>query len=278
VDTAAAQTSEAQARRTMAQTSAERYRELARVGFVSKEALDAKVTEAEATRAGLEAADAAQAAAKQDINRAQAEIAALDKQRLNLRLVSPVDGIITAREAEPGNTVVAGQAVVRVIDPTSVWVKVRIDQARAGAIAAGQAARIVLRSRRSETLPGKVVRMELQSDAVTEERLVDVAFEQPPEGWSIGELAEVMIDLPKIAAGLFVPSPALQRVKQQSGVWRIEAGRARFAPVTAGVSTLDGRTQVLDGLRDGDWVITHSEQALAPDMRVRAVAPPTSAP
>lgn len=270
-DSTAAQLGEARSRQQMAQTSAGRFRELARVGFVSKEALDAKVTEAEATRAGVDAAVAAQAASAQDIHRAQAEVAALDKQRTNLRLVSPVDGVVTAREAEPGNTVVAGQAVVRVIDPASLWVRVRIDQAKAGAIAAGQTARIVLRSRRGEALPGKVVRMELQSDAVTEERLINVAFDQPPAGWSIGELAEVTIDLPQIEAGLFVPSQAVQRLGPQVGVWRIEAGRARFAPVKAGASTLDGRTQILDGVREGELVVSHSEQALAPAMRVRAV-------
>ena len=276
-DTAAAQLNEAKSRQQMAHASAGRFRELARVGFVSQEALQAKLTDAEATRAGVDASAAAQAAAAQDINRAQAEVAALDKQRTNLRLVSPVDGIVTVREAEPGNTVVAGQAVVRVIDPTSLWVRVRIDQAKAGAIAVGQTARIVLRSRRGEALPGKVVRMELQSDTVTEERLVNVAFDQAPAGWSIGELAEVTIDLPLVEAGLFLPAQAVQRVGQQTGVWRIEAGRARFVPVKAGASTLDGRTQILGGLRDGEWVVSHSEQALSQDTRVRTVTTLASA-
>lgn len=277
-DTAAAQLGETKSRQQMAHASATRFGELARVGFVSKEALDAKLTEAQATRASVDAALAAQAAAQQDIRRAEADVAALDKQRANLRLVSPVDGVVTAREAEPGNTVVAGQAVVRVIDPASVWLRVRIDQAKAGAIAAGQTARIVLRSRRAQPLPGKVVRMELQADTVTEERLVNVAFDQPPAGWSIGELAEVTIDLPQVEGGLFVPSSALQRVGQHTGVWRSEGGRASFVPVKMGVSTLDGRTQIVEGLRAGDEVIAQSEQALAPGVRVRTVTALTQTP
>ena len=35
----------------------------------------------------------------------------------------PLDGVVTAREAEPGTTVVAGQAVLRLVDPASLWVK-----------------------------------------------------------------------------------------------------------------------------------------------------------
>jgi HlyD family secretion protein len=262
--------SEAKARQQMAQASANRYRDLARQGFVSGDAVDAKDAEAEATRAGAAAAASTLAASRQEIKRASAEAAALARQRANLRLVSPVDGIVTTREAEAGDTVVAGQAVIRVIDPASLWVRVRIDQGRAGGIAPGQAALIVLRSRRSEELPGKVVRIELQSDPVTEERLVDVAFDQPPAGWSIGELAEVTIQLPKVDAGLFVPSQAVQRLGEQTGVWQIEQQRARFRAVRTGASTLDGRTQILEGLRAGDTVITYSQQALRPDMRVRA--------
>lgn len=271
-DAAAAQVSEAKARQQMAQASASRYRDLARQGFVSGDAVDAKDAEAEATRAGAAAAASGLAASRQEIKRANAEVAALTRQRANLRLVSPVDGIVTAREAEAGDTVVAGQAVIRVIDPASLWVRVRIDQGRAGGIAPGQAARVVLRSRRGEELPGKVVRIELQSDPVTEERLVDVAFDQPPAGWSIGELAEVTIQLPKVDAGLFVPSQAVQRLGQQTGVWQIDQQRARFVAVRTGASTLDGRTQILEGLRAGDMVITYSQQTLQPDMRVRAAA------
>lgn len=276
-DSAAAQVSEAKARQQMAQASASRYRDLGRQGFVSGDAVDAKVAEADATRAGVDAAISALAATKQEINRANAEVAALAKQRENLRLVSPVDGIVTAREAEAGNTVVAGQTVIRVIDPASLWVRVRIDQGRAAGIAPGQAALIVLRSRRAEALPGKVVRIELQADPITEERLVDVAFNQSPTGWSIGELAEVTIELPKVDVGLFVPSQAVQRLGQQTGVWRIEQQRARFVAVRAGASTLDGRTQILEGLRAGDAVIAYSQQVLRPDMRVKAVTSLVSA-
>jgi len=270
-DTAAAQVGESKARQQMAQASASRFGDLARQGFVSGDAVDAKVAEADATRASVDAAASALAAARQEINRANADVAGLAKQRTNLRLVSPVDGIVTAREAEAGNTVVAGQAVIRVIDPASMWVRVRIDQGRAAGIAPGQSGLIVLRSRRGEALPGKVVRIELQADPITEERLVDVAFDQPPAGWSIGELAEVTIEMPKVDVGLFVPSQAVQRRGQQAGVWRIEERRARFVPVKPGASTLDGKTQILDGLRAGDRVIAYSEQALQQDMRVRTV-------
>jgi hypothetical protein len=44
-----------------------------------------------------------------------------------------------------------------------------------------------------------------------------------------------------------------------------------FIRVKLGVTTLDGRTQILDGLGTGDEVVVHSEQALRPDARVQSV-------
>ena len=41
--------------------------------------------------------------------------------------------------------------------------------------------------------------------------------------------------------------------------------------MSTGITTLDGRTQVLDGLADGDEVVVHSEQAIKPDTRVKVV-------
>jgi len=42
--------------------------------------------------------------------------------------------------------------------------------------------------------------------------------------------------------------------------------------VEVGISTLDGRSQILAGLAVGDEVVVHSEQALQPDAKVRVVS------
>jgi multidrug resistance efflux pump len=41
------------------------------------------------------------------------------------------------RDADPGTTIVAGQAVVEVIDPKSLWINVRFDQISASGLAGG---------------------------------------------------------------------------------------------------------------------------------------------
>ena len=269
---AEAQLVEAQSRAKVANAGARRYDELRTQGFVSHEAADTKAHEANAANAAVDSATAQLAAARRDRERAQAEVAGTAKLRAQTRLASPVDGVVTARLVEPGTTVVAGQAVVQLIDPASLWVRARIDQGQSGAIRVGQAAEIVLRSDPQSVHRGKVQRVDWVSDAVTEERIVNVDFVARPEGISVGELVEVTIRVAELADARSVPAAAVKRVDRQDGVWRVSDGRVTFRPVKVGTTTLDGRSQILAGLDDSDAVVVHSEQALVPDAKVKVVA------
>jgi HlyD family secretion protein len=265
---ARAQQREARSRQGIAEANAARYADLVSKKFVSREAAEIRANEADVARAASEAADAALQAAQRDAERAVQDRRALERQLANLKLTSPVDGLVMSREAEPGTTVVAGQAVVRVIDPRSVWVRARIDQSRAGALQPGLRAEIVLRSARGTAIPGRVARVEIQNDAVSEERIVAVDFEAAAP-MSIGELAEVTIHRKRLSPALAVPSAAVKRRGDEQGVWQFVEGRTHFRVVRTGLQTLDGMTQLIDGLAAGDEVIIYSGARLREGMKVR---------
>lgn len=75
----------------------------------------------------------------------------------------------------------------------------------------------------------------------------------------------------ELADVLWLPAAAVKRIDQQDGVWQIRDGHVAFHPVAVGITTLDGRSQIVDGLASGDEVVVHSEQALRPDAKVKAV-------
>lgn len=261
-------------RRTLARTSAERYNALFKADALSREIVDVKNNEANAAQSAHESAQAAAEAARGEVARANADYAALISQRNNLQLVSPVDGLVVARDAEPGATVVAGQSVFRLIDPATLWIRTRIDQGRFQGIAVGQPAMIVLRSQPAKQLAGKVVRLEVQADSVTEERFVNVAFNEAPGVLPLGELAEVTIDLPPVANALVVPAAAVKKQGKQNGVWLLEGSTLRFQPVEIGAQSLDGKVQILKGISLQDNVVVYSQQLLSDGMKVRAVKQP----
>ena len=262
---------EAQSRARVATADARRYAQLRTKGFVSQEAVDAKGHEAQAAQAAVDAAAAQVTAARRDRDRARTDVVGISKLRAQSRLVSPVDGVVSARLIEPGSTVVAGQAVVQVLDPASLWIGARIDQGQSGRVRVGQPAEIVLRSDPQRGYRGDVRRVDWVSDAVTEERIVHIGFAVQPPTLSVGDLVEVTIHVAERVNARALPAAAVKRVDRQEGVWRVTQGRVAFQPVTVGITTLDGRSQILDGLTDDDQVVVHSEQALRPDARVRVV-------
>ena len=268
---AAAQLADAQARRALAANNLQRNQDLARQNFISSGALEARVQEVASADAGVQAAQANLSGSAQDATRLQAERAALAQQRGNLRLVAPAQAVVATREAEAGSTVVAGQAVLRLVDPASLWVKLRVDQGRSAGLAPGLVARIALRSRPGEMAQGRVARVELLADSVTEERLAMVAFDTLPAGVSVGEMAEVTLQLPATAESLLLPNAAVVQHEGKTGVWRLNNGTLAFVPVTLGAQGLDGSVQVLSGLDEGDTVVLYSQSALKPDARIAVV-------
>ena len=87
--------------------------------------------------------------------------------------------------------------------------------------------------------------MDLQSDPVTEERVVSVSFDKPPARLYLGELAEITIQLPGEPGALTVPSAAIVREGSQTGVWQAVdvtaiTGGTMGGPYAAWVSSVAG--------------------------------------
>jgi len=256
---------EAEARHSYAETQLRRFEKLFEVRSTSEETVTTK-------RQELRIADAGLSAAREELSRVRFDREALEAQRANLKLVAPADGLVVQRNADPGTTVVAGQAVVEVIDPRSLWINTRFDQISAVGLAAELPARIVLRSRSGQQLEGRVLRVEPMADAVTEELLAKVTFEAQPELLPpVGELAEVTVDLPALPAAQVIPNAAIRRVGDSMGVWRIVNGGLQFTPVELGASDLDGLMQVKEGINSGDQFVVYSEKALTTRLRVHVI-------
>lgn len=79
------------------------------------------------------------------VHQAQAKLAEaqrnLDQANLNLRycdVVSEIDGVVTRRDVNPGNNVVAGQSVMAVRSLTDIWVDANFKETQLAALRIGQ--------------------------------------------------------------------------------------------------------------------------------------------
>jgi HlyD family secretion protein len=269
---AEAQVREALARKTYFEKQASRYEQLLQQRSVSEDLVEGKRQELKVIEASLSAANANLDASHQDLARIRFDRDGLIQQRANLRLIAPVRGLVAVRNADPGTTVVAGQSVVEVIDPASLWVNVRFDQLSASGLSAGLPVHIVLRSQEGHRFSGRVLRLETMADTVTEETLAKVTFDALPIKLPpVGELAEVTVSMSALPESPVVPNACVQRVDGRLGVWLIEDNKPRFAPVKVGATDLDGLVQILDGLKAGERVVVYRQRALTANSYVKIV-------
>jgi HlyD family secretion protein len=189
----------------------------------------------------------------------QQETAALDFHTLT----APYDAMVTARSKEIGVALNAGEPVLTLIDPKSVWVLAFIDESKAGEIQVGSRAEIVLRSRPNERLTGRVARIEPESDRVNEERRVAISYDQLPDKFNLGEQAEVYITTVRLAQVLLVPEMAISGIGKNRGtVWTIEDGYLQQRGVTLGHRLLDGRYEIQSGVPDKAQVVVQLRSGL----------------
>jgi len=257
VQRATASVEKARANYTNAKSISERRQRLVQANATSIEAAETAQAVQDAALGDFNLASSDVQVARASINDAQAqqlqEAATLDFHTLT----SPYDAMVIARTKELGSALGAGEPVLTLIDPATVWVLAYIDESKAGEIRVGEPAEIVLRSQPGRRIAGKVARIEPESDRVNEERRVAVAFGQIPPDFNLGEQAEVYITTMRLAQPLLVPEAAITGLgKNQGTVWTVEDGRLQQRSVTLGHRLLDGRFEITGGVPDGTLVVS----------------------
>jgi len=258
----------AKANQTLARANAERWRHLIAAGVVSQMDMEARVTEAQVADEDLRSAEAQQQAAVKDIAAqegvlkiarneiatATAALASAQARKEYTIITSPIDGYVVSRELEPGASVNPGTPILKLADPRTAWVTVFVDEREAGPISVGDTADIALRSLPGKKLRGKIARIERESDRVTEQRAVDIVFDDPPQGLTLGEQVEATIYPPtKHAAAL--PLGAVVRMPDGAGAWMVVDGTLHFRRARLGVADPGGWVEVVEGFSAGERVV-----------------------
>lgn len=199
---------------------------------------------------------------KAQLTDAQAQ---LDYEETMLRhrtLIAPYDALVIERHKEPGSVIKAGDSVFTLIAADSYWGLAYVDEARAGFIQEGQRVDARLRSRPQDAFTGRVVRIGLESDRISEERRVFIKGDNPPARVFLGEQAEFWITVARLDNALLVPEAAVQGYDGREGrVWTVESGRLQRRLVKFGHRTEDARLEIAESLPAGVYVISRTDSA-----------------
>ncbi len=244
----------AESNRDLAKAEYQRYRELHEKNFVSLAVLDAKNSTYKAAQASM---DQAFAAYKEQTNQAG-----------YTSLVADVDGVVTSIDAEIGQVVSSGTAVVRVAELGEKEVVIGIPEDKVEALRRIADVRVRLWAKPQVSIPGKIREISPIADSATRTYLTKIAMPSAPAEVKLGMTAYVQFTSKTPSASIKVPLTALFQEKGVSSVWIIENGVVRLVPVTIG-NPSGNEFFLTSGVVPGQTVVTAGVNQLKPGQKVR---------
>lgn len=247
-----------------------RKKTLAGRDIVSQQVAEEAVRDEAVAKADAVVAESEVISARAQLTDAKAQVLYEETLLQHRTLVAPYDAVVIERHKELGAVVKAGDPIFTLIAAGSYWGLAYVDEARAGFINEGQQVDARLRSRPQDAFSGKVERIGLESDRVTEERRVYIKGENPPPRVFLGEQVEFWITVAIIDTALLVPATAVHGYDGRQGtVWTVENGRLQRRPVGFRHRTEDARLEIVDGLPEGAHVVTSQDRGFKIGRAVR---------
>jgi HlyD family secretion protein len=242
----------------------ERRQELVQRGVTSREAAGDTQAAADVAKADLSQARSAVSVARANLEQAKALLALEEARLAKYSLYAPFDGLVMTRHKELGSALNANDAVFTIVDPDTIWALAYIDEGRAGPIAAGQSAEVTRRSAPDLHMKAKIVRIDIESDRVNEERRIYARCSGCPLAFHLGEQAEMLITVARLPRARLVKQTALLEVKgREATAWTVEEGKLQQRRVTLGQRTIDGRVEITGGVPEGAELVTGPTTGLA---------------
>jgi len=271
---------EAEASLAQASREAQRRRELFRQRAISREDMERAIQAETVARA---VADQARLTAEALVNghpneaAARARLANAAAQLAKTIIRSEVSGIVLTRNVEPGDLVQPGTVLFEIAREGDTEILVPIDEKNLGVIALGQSASCVSDAYPNKPFSAKInfiaPRVDPQRGTVDVRLMVDPLPDFLREDMTVS----VNVETGRRDRALVVPNDALQDIRGDTAhIWLAVDGRAVFRGVKLGLRGT-GKTEVTEGLHEGDQILTDAPAGLSEGERIRVhMAAPAS--
>ena len=200
------------------------------------------------------------------------EIAHLDHGGAPLRdltLVSPISGVVTAKNVVQGSKIAAGDTPFEITDLSQVWVLADAHESDLPRVRLGTPVSLTLEAIPNHTFTGKVSFIEPVLDPKTRTAKVRLAFANP-RGELRPEMFGEVVFHTRPHVGLRVPADAIIDSGDRKVVF-VATGEGRFSPreVVAGDSAGDV-VELLSGVRAGERVVERASFLVDSESRLKA--------
>lgn len=181
------------------------------------------------------------------------------------------DGIIARRLAEVGQVVAAGQTVYTLAADGEREVLISVPEHAIERFRIGQEVAVELWSQPDRSFPGRIRELSPAADAQSRTFAARVSFVGDKVNAELGQSARVNVAV-EGEVPLSVPMTAISAEKGAAYLWVVDqkANTVRRTPVKVG-SYGQERVSVLEGLKEGDWVVAAGVHVLHEGQQIRPV-------
>jgi RND family efflux transporter MFP subunit len=248
----------AQAQLTQARNTYERQRRLVERGVSS--------------RAEFDQAQEALQTAQSQVDDAEAQLKIARDRVSYTEIDSEVAGAVTARGAEPGEVVQAGQMIVRVARQDGRDAVFDVPARLLSSAPSDIPVKVSLTDDPSVTATGRVREVAPQADPTTRLFRTKVGLIDPPAAMRLGATVTGSVQL-NSAPVIVIPGSALTEFNGKPAVWLVDPSSLTVSLRNIDVLRFDPGTVVVShGLDTGEIVVTAGVQALHPGQKVRLLA------
>ncbi|MEB6566025.1 efflux RND transporter periplasmic adaptor subunit [Acinetobacter towneri] len=168
-------------------------------------------------------------------------------------ITSPIRGVITQRQVEPGQTVAVGQTLFEVVDPSRLEIQAKLPSDLQAALKVGQKIEYQLQGH-NNTLNAQISRVSPVADLAS--RQIEF-FATPLEALpslSIGAFVDGHILASNQISGQIIPLNTIHNIENKPYVWVIRDQKIARIDVTVLEQRYSDNTAVIQGLQPNDLV------------------------
>ena len=279
---------QAQATLVNAQATYDRTAQLAKTGVATQATLDDATRALNIARALVRSAEyqvytnrpggSDYVMAETQLNQTSAALATAQSRLSYTIIKAPRDGILISRDVERGNVVQPSNVLMKLSPSGDTQLVVQIDEKNLGLIAIGQKALASADAFPKETFTAEVVYINPGIDLQRASVEVKLRVPQPPVYVRQDMTISVDIETAKHPGALIVPAASLRGMASgKPWVMKVSAAHTARQPVNVGLVSA-GKAEILDGLKEGEFVLPATATTLKEGSKIRARVAPVKVP
>ncbi|SDE56563.1 efflux RND transporter periplasmic adaptor subunit [Riemerella columbipharyngis] len=206
--------------------------------------------------------------ARLQVKNARAQVQSAQLQSGDTNVISKVSGIVSQKMVELGSVVGAGTPIVKIVDISSLKLKVDVDERVVSTISVGQTA-TVQPSVSDTPISGKITYIAPVSNGGLKFP-VEITVPNDLMKLKAGMYATADFDANQKAEALVIPRSAFVGGVSSNMVFVVKDNVAYLTKVKSGTNYGD-EVQILDGLNSGDMVVTSGQINLSDKTKVSII-------